>query len=167
MYHEPVLIPPPRTCLGLILVWLCSCADAHWASLSWPDERPGAPRQPTLEAIELGLAVRATAIDYEPDAVVVQLVLENTGAGLLRIERRAVTLAWNELEYSAEPDTPEPAWIELGPAADAELRLRYHLGRPLSGPGSKLILRSLTHDDAAIVELPQLELPAMPATRQD
>jgi hypothetical protein len=161
VYHALV----PRR---LALVSLClalGCVDAHFASLRWPTKRSGAPRQPVLEATELGLAMRATAIDYEPEAIMVTLDLDNDGASLLRIERRAITFAWDELEYAVEPPGPdarEPEWIELGPQATAKLQLRYHLGRPLTGPGSRVILRSLTRDGAPVVELPQLELPAMP-----
>lgn len=118
-----------------------------------------------LDAAELGLAVRATAIEYEPEGIVVALVVENSGASLLQIERAAITLAWDQLEYAVEaPEqyAPEPAWIELGPERSAELRLRYYLGRPLTGSGSRLILRSLTRDGMAVVELPALGLPAMP-----
>jgi hypothetical protein len=161
VYHALV----PRR---LALVSLClavGCVDAHFASLRWPPERSGAPRQPVLAATELGLAMRATAIDYEPEAIVVAIELENDGASVLRIERRAITFAWDELEYAVEapgPDAREPEWIDLAPQATAALRLRYHLGRPLTGPGSRVILRSLTRDGVSVVELPQLELPAMP-----
>jgi hypothetical protein len=119
-----------------------------------------------LEAIEIGLALRATKIDYEPDGIVVSLTVENSGAGVLRIERAAILLAWDELEYPVEPPEPgssESEWIELEPGASVELRLRVHLGRPLSGPGSQLIFRSLSHADVAVVELPKLELPARPS----
>jgi hypothetical protein len=152
-----------------VLVSLCvalGCADAHFASLHWPSERAGAPRQPVHEAVALGLTVQATAIDYEPEAIVVALDLQNEGASVLRIERRAITFAWDELEYAVEPPGPdarEPEWIELAPQSTAKLRLRYHLGRPLTGPGSRVILRSLTRDGASVVELPRVELPAMPA----
>ncbi|MFO7565179.1 MAG: hypothetical protein R6X02_21220 [Enhygromyxa sp.] len=129
--------------------------------MRWPSERPGAARQPVLDAAALGLAVQATGIDYEPEGVAVTLVLENVGEALLGIERRAIMLAWDELEYAAEPGEPES--IELEPGGSVELRLRYHLGRPLTGPGSRVVLRSLTRDRVAVVELPELGLPAMPA----
>lgn len=141
---------------------MLACGEAHWANIRWPNERPGTPRQPVLEAAQLGLAVRATSIDYEPEAITVALTLENIGGSLLQIERAAITLAWDELEYAVERDDT-PAWIELAPERSAKVQLRYHLGRPLTGPGSRLILRSLTCDGVAVVELPQLELPAMPA----
>lgn len=163
MYHELVPAPPQRICSRLALVWLSlalGCADAHWASVRWPSEQPGAPRQPVLEAADLGLAVRATAIDYEPEAIVVGLSLENYGGAQLRIERRGIMLAWDELEYSVE--AAEPEWIELEPQASAQVQLRYRLGRPLTGPGSRVLLRSVTRDGVAVVELPALELPAMP-----
>ena len=157
---KPVPLSPRLALASLCLV--LACAEAHWASLRWPSDRPGTPRQPVLEAADLGLAVRATAIDYEPEAIVVALELHNDGEALLQIERAAITLAWDELEYAIEDGGSEPAWIELGPEAIAATQLRYHLGRPLTGPGSRLILRSLTRDGASVVELPQLELPAMP-----
>jgi hypothetical protein len=162
VYHE--LVPcRPRLVLAA-LCFVLACAEAHWATLRWPSDRPGTPRQPVLQAAELDLAVQATAIAYEPEAITVALTLENGGASLLQIERAAITLAWDELEYAVEPRASEPAWIELAPEQAAKLQLRYHLGRPLTGPGSRLILRSLTRDGVAVLELPQLELPAMPAS---
>lgn len=118
-----------------------------------------------LDATELGLAVRATSITYEPDGIVVSLGIDNTGPASLSIERAGIMLAWDELEYpaeAAEGDSPEPEWIELEPGASVELRLRVHLGRSLTGPGSRLIFRSLTRDGVAVVELPELRIPAMP-----
>lgn len=171
MYHELVPVPLRRWGSRLALVWLsltCAalgCGDAHWATVRWPSEQPGAPRQPVFDASELGLAVRATSIAYEPDGVVVSLTISNAGPARLSIERAAIMLAWDELEYpvdAAERDSPESAWIELDPAASVDLRLRYHLGRSLTGPGSRLIFRSLTFDGAAVVDLPELPLPAMP-----
>lgn len=163
MYHELVPVPSRLALASLCLV--LACAEAHWANIRWPSDRPGTPRQPVLDAAELGLAVRATAIAYEPEAITVELVLDNQGGSLLRIERAAITLAWDDLEYPVElPIRPaeQPAWIELAPEASVELQLRYRLGRPLTGPGSRLIMRSLTRDGVAIIELPALELPAMP-----
>lgn len=165
MYHELVPVLSRQWCSHLLAASLCfalACADDLWGTVSWPSDQPGTPRQPVLDAAELGLAVRATALTYEPEAVSVALVLENRGASQLRVEPSAITLAWDQLEY-AVAGAVEPAWIELAPAARAKLRLRYHLGRPLTGPGSTLILRSVTCDGVAVVELPQLELPAMPA----
>jgi hypothetical protein len=164
VYHDlvPRICWPSRRCLLLSLVCVVlACADDHWASVRWPSDRPGTPRQPVLDATDLGLAVRATKIDYEPEGVAVTVLLENIGGAALKIERRAIMLAWDQLEYAVEPGEPE--WIELGPGDGVELRLRFYLGRPLTGPGSRVILRSLTRDGLAVIELPALELPAMPA----
>jgi hypothetical protein len=161
VYHE--LVPLPWISWRLAACSVCvalACSDAHWASVRWPNDRPGTPRQPVLDATALGLAVRATSIDYDPEGVALELMLENYGDALLRIERRAITLGWDELEYASESAGPE--WIELEPGASEELRLRYTLGRPLTGSGSRLILRSITRDGIAVVELPALRLPAMP-----
>jgi hypothetical protein len=159
VYHE--LVPVRLRLLLVPLVLACGCVDAHWAQLHWPSDQPSSPRQPVLQATTIGLAVRATAIDYEPEAIVVHLDLHNEGDARLRIEPRAITLAWDELEYAVE--VSDPNWIELPPETSIDLQLRYHLGRPLTGPGSRLIVRSMTRDGVPVVDLPALELPAMPA----
>lgn len=119
-----------------------------------------------LGPTEYGLVAKAAAIDYEPQAVVVHLTLSNRGAASLAIERAAIMLSLDELEYAVEPIDPRvaptPTWLTLAPSTDAELRLRYNLGRPLLSAESKLILRSLTRDGVAVIELPELALPAMP-----
>lgn len=173
MYHELVPVPLRWVCSRLTLVslglaWAASgCGDPHWAKLRWPDPRPDAPAQPLLVAQALGLRLAASAIDYEPEAIVVTLQLSNLGPAPLAIERAAIMLALDELEYASLPPgteaAPSPAWLELPADSSAQLRLRYDLGRPLLSSEARLILRSLTCAGQAVVELPSLPLPAMPA----
>jgi hypothetical protein len=169
MYHELVPLPVRRMvpslarwCLALAGLGLCltlGCGDAHWHTLRWPSNEPGAPPQPRSETAELGLGLSATQIDYEPEAVVIALVVDNRGTEPLRIERAAMLLAWDELEYPADADPSAPAWIELEPGASAATKLRYHLGQPLTGSGARLLLRSISAGERALVELPELALP--------
>ncbi len=164
MYHDLVPVPAWRAWrLSLTLVGLVGlgCGDAHWASLRWPSAQDDAPRQPTLEDPALGLAVAATRVDYEPEGVVVWLTVSNLGDGALVIDRAGILLSWDELEYPVDADTSGS--VELAPGDGVELRLRYELGRTLSGAG-ELVFRSLTRDGVELVELPRLELPAMPVT---
>lgn len=146
---------------------LFACADPHTDAVRWPAQGPGVPTQPASSAAAAGVELRALAIEWEPEAVTVELEIENVGAGSLALERGAILLAWGELEYAVEPpgedDEPEPATLELGAGELGVLRLRYQLGRALTGPGAQLIVRRLRRGELAIVELPQLELPAMPA----
>jgi len=173
VYHELVPVPLRWVCSRVILVSLClawaaaACGDAHWATVRWPNQRTDAPAQPVFEAHALGLRLAATAIAYEPEAIVVSLRLTNHGRASLAIERAAIMLALDELEYApiqADPNDLAPAWLILEPSVDAELRLRYDLGRPLVSSESRLIVRSLTCDDVAVIELPELPLPAMPTS---
>jgi hypothetical protein len=172
VYHELVplpvrsFVPSPAqrwwALAGLALSLALGCGDAHWHTLRWPSSDPGAPPQPASEAIEPGLGLSATQIDYEPEAVIVALVLANRGPERVRIERVAILLAWDELEYPADADPHAPAWIELEPGARASIKLRYHLGHPLTGSGARLLLRSVTMGERALVELPELALPGKP-----
>ena len=148
--------------LPITIIAAIGCGDAHWQTLRWPSERTDAPPQPQLAAGELGLELSATRIDYEPEAVVVTLTLHNAGTERLRIERESILLAWDELEYPLDARERGPAWFELDPGADAETTLRYHLGHPLTGSGARLVLRSVVRGERAIVELPELPLPASP-----
>lgn len=153
--------------MSLVLLSIAACGDAHWDSVRWPAQGPGIPTQPVSDSAQTSISLRANAIEWEPEAVVVELEIENRDAATLTVERAAILLAWNELEYPVEPperDGPvQAAFIELEANASESVRLRYHLGRALTGPGARLILRSSSRGDRAIVELPQLELPAMPA----
>ncbi|PRP91288.1 hypothetical protein ENSA5_56370 [Enhygromyxa salina] len=153
--------------MSSVLVSVVGCGDAHWDAVRWPGQGLGRPPQPVSESTETGISLRANAIEWEPEAVVVELEIENRDPAPLTVERAAILLAWNELEYPVEPperDGPvQPPVIEVEGNQSASVRLRYHLGRALTGPGARLLLRASSRGGRAIVELPQLELPAMPA----
>jgi hypothetical protein len=162
VYHELVAVPRElgRRAAAFGLAWtIAGCGDAHWATLRWPNTQPDAPAQPTAEARAIALALRATKIHYEPEAILVTLELENRGELELAIERAAIMLAWDGLEYANEAG--EPAWVELPAQSLAELELRYVLGRPLRTGGAQIVVRSVRRAGVTVVELPTLELPGM------
>lgn len=156
-----------RACAVVTLGVLAGCVDPYSDAVAWPAQGDGIPAQPVSESAATGVALRALAIEWTPDAVVVELELRNDGAGTLVVERAAILFAWDELEYAPRPPDrdaePEPAQLELGPGQRGVWRLRYQLGRALTGPGSRLLVRNASREGVAIVELPQLELPAIPS----
>ena len=112
--------------------------------------------------------MRALALEWEPEAVVVELEIHNLGSTALELEPSAIFLAWNELEYGPQLDGDEHGSVQL-PARLARsseerhtLRLRYPLGRALTGPGARLLLRGLERDGRAVLDVPGLDLPALP-----
>jgi hypothetical protein len=153
-------------CAAVLLGVLVSCVELYSDAVRWPAEGSGIPAQPVSESIATGVTLRALAIEWTPDAVVVELELANEGEGTLAVERAAIMFAWDDLEYAPRPPdrehAPEPARLELDPGQRGVWRLRYQLGRALTGPGSRLLVRGATREGVAIVELPRLELPAIP-----
>ena len=176
MYHESVSsrrdslagrAKKSFACTTVLLAALVGCVDPYFDEVRWPTQVSGMPAQPVNESLATGVALRALAIEWTPDAVVVELELRNAGSeGLLSIERAAIMFAWDELEYAPQPadrDAPESDRLELDPGETGVWRLRYQLGRALTGPGSHLLVRGVWREEAALVELPRLEVPAIPA----
>lgn len=155
-----------RACAVVLLGVLAGCVDLYSDAVRWPAQGTGIPTQPVSKSLATGVSLRALAIEWTPDAVVVELELVNDGAGTLVVERAAIMFTWDELEYAPRPPdreaAPEPAQLELGPGQRGVWRIRYQLGRALTGPGARLLVRDASRDGVAIVELPQLELPAIP-----
>jgi hypothetical protein len=153
-------------CTAVLLGAIVGCIDVLSDAVRWPAQGPGVPTQPVSESLATGVTLRALAIEWTPDAVVVELQVENTGEGTLTIERAAIMFAWDELEYAPRASDrdrePEPAQLELASGQTGVWRLRYQLGRALTGHGSRLLLRGVSREGVAIVELPQLVLPAIP-----
>jgi hypothetical protein len=153
----------PLVLLGV----LAGCIDLYSDAVRWPAQGTGIPPQPVSESLATGVSLRALAIEWTPDAIVVELELDNQGEGTLVVERAAIMFAWDELEYAPQASDreaePEPARLELEPGQRGVWRLRYQLGRALTGPGSCLLVRHASRDGVAIVELPQLEIPAIPS----
>jgi hypothetical protein len=151
----------------MIAAALVGCVDPYSDAVRWPAQGSGVPAQPVAEAPATGVGLRALAIEWTPDAVVVELEVHNiSDEGVLSVERAAMMFVWDELEYAPQPadrDAPEPATLELGPGQAGVWKLRYQLGRALTGPGSHVLVRAAKRDGVAIVELPRLELPAIPA----
>ena len=160
-------LPDRNYCWASLLALALACVDGPTDSVRWPAQEPGLPAQPIQASARTGVTLRASALVWEPQGVVVELEIQNDGEGLLSVEREAIFVAYASLEFavqaSARADAPEPAVLEVGPGETVRTRLRYHLGRALTGPGARLILRSSARDGVAIVELPELDLPAMPA----
>jgi hypothetical protein len=153
---------PAAALLGV----LGGCVDPYSDAVRWPAQGENVPVQPVSESLATGVTLRVLAIEWAPDALVVELELGNHGEGTLIVERAAIMFAWDELEYAPRPPDreaePQPAQLELGPGQQGVWRLRYQLGRALTGSGSRLLVRGATREGVAIVELPQLELPAIP-----
>jgi hypothetical protein len=154
--------------IGVVFVGvLAGCVEPYSDAVRWPAQGIGIPAQPISESLATGVTMRALAIEWTPDAVVVELELTNHGERTLVVERAAILFAWDELEYAPQPPdrdaAPEPAQLELGPGTRGVWRLRYQLGRALTGPGSHLLVRNASRDGVTIVELPWLELPAIPS----
>lgn len=156
-----------RACGAVLLGVLAGCVDLYSDAVRWPAQGSEIPAQPVSKSLATGVGLRALAIEWTPDAVVVELELINEGQGTLVVERTAIMFAWDELEYAPRPPDrdgePEPATLELGPGQRGVWRVRYQLGRALTGPGSRLLVRNASREGVAIVELPQLELPAIPS----
>lgn len=154
-------------CALLLLLASSGCGDPHWDAVRWPDTAPGVPTQPHSESAATGISLRAMAIEWEPAAVVVELEILNQADAPLELQPAAILLAWGELEYAPEPpgpDEPErPNSLEIPGGQAAQTKLRYQLGRPLTVPGARLLVRSSSRGGVAIVDLPQLEIPAIPA----
>lgn len=151
---------------AVLLGVLGGCVDLYSDAVRWPAQGDNIPAQPVSESLATGVTLRVLAIEWTPDAVVVELEIANHGEGTLIVERAAIMFAWDELEYAPRPPDrdaePQPAQLEIGPGQQGVWRLRYQLGRALTGPGSRLLVRGATREGVAIVDLPQLELPAIP-----
>lgn len=148
-----------------LLAAVVACVDPYSDAVRWPAQGEVLP-QPVSKSPATGVDLRALAIEWTPDAVVVELEVRNADReAVLSLERAAVMFAWDGLEYAPQPadrDAPEPARLELEPGQTGVWRLRYQLGRALTGPGSQVLVRGARRDAVAIVELPRLELPAIP-----
>lgn len=154
--------------VGWTALQLAGCAEPQWARQTWPSEVPGQLVQPEAHAAPLGLRLSARAITWEPQAIVVELVVLATADERelereLILEPRHVFLAYDGLEYAPELADSSPASLELVRGEEQTLELRYTLGRAMTGPGAQLRVRGLRSGGEAIDELPELELPAMPA----
>lgn len=149
--------------VGWTALQLAGCAEPQWARHTWPSEVPGQLAQPEAHAAP-GLRLSARAITWEPQAIVVELVvLATADERELILEPRHVFLAYDGLEYAPELADSSPASLELVRGEEQTLELRYTLGRAMTGPGAQLRVRGLRSGGEAIDELPELELPAMPA----
>ena len=157
----------PRAPRGLLFLVATACVGGPSDSVRWPSQEPGIPAQPIRASARTGVTLRAEAMVWEPQGILVVLDIQNDGEGLLTVEREAILVAYGELEFalrdSTRADAPEPAILEVEPGQSVRTFLRYHLGRALTGPGARLIVRSSARDGVEIIDLPELELPAMPA----
>ncbi|WP_106094166.1 hypothetical protein [Enhygromyxa salina] len=139
------------------------CGDPHYSAVRWPAHGDGVPAQPYSESAATGISLRAIAIEWEPDAVSIELEISNWAEAPLELEPGAILLAWAELEYAPEPPGPyepaRPEIIEVPGGESALTELRYHLSRPLEREGARLIVRASSRGGVAIVDLPQLEIP--------
>ncbi|MCA9684839.1 MAG: hypothetical protein KC457_21830 [Myxococcales bacterium] len=169
MRRGPRLRAASRTALGaavlcLTLIHAPACARGEvWDELRWPSDRPGAPTQPQLESGALRLTVEA--MSWEPEAVVLELRLENLGEGILEVDGAAILLRWDGLEFP-QRDEAAPSQLRLGPGEQAVVPLRYRLGRPLTAAGAKLVLRGLQRDGNDVIEIPELPLPPQPVAAE-
>jgi hypothetical protein len=139
------------------------CAEPQWARQTWPSEAPGQLAQPEARAAQLSLQLSARAITWEPEAIVVELVVVHESERALILEPRHVFLAYDGLEYAPQLGEAIAASIELARGEAQVIELRYVLGRAMTGPGARLCLRGLRSGEESIDELPELDVPAMPA----
>lgn len=153
-----------------LLACVLGCGEPHWQQLRWPitdGDLTELPPQPVGESVAAGVGLQAQAMTWESDAVVVELQVTNLGDGVLTIERGLIMLAWDDLEYapdrSAREGESDPPRLELAAREQGLLQLRYATGRPLLDSGARLIVRKLERDGVAVIELPELALPASPA----
>lgn len=142
---------------------LAGCADRVAHAVSWPSQQPEAPAQPRARHPAAGVELELEAMSWGPETVAVELRVHNQGSSALTLERRAILLAWDGLEYP-QVEAGEPGRVELAAGEARTLKLVYRLGRPLTDTGAALVLRGLEREGAAIVELPRLSLPAMPVS---
>jgi hypothetical protein len=142
---------------------LAGCAEPQWARQTWPSPSRGQLAQPEARAAQLSLQLSARAITWEPEAIVVELVLVHEHERALILEPRHVFLAYDGLEYAPELAESIPTSIELAHGEEQTLELRYTLGRALTGLGARLLVRGLRSGEESIDELPELDVPAMPA----
>jgi hypothetical protein len=151
----------------LLLLGSSGCADPHWDAVRWPSQAPGIPAQPHSESAATQVSLRAVAIEWEPAAVVVELEISNLGDTSLDVQPAAIMLAWGELEYAPQPpgidEAARPSSLEIPAGQSTHTKLRYQLGRALTGPGARLIVRASSREGVAIVDLQQLEVPPLPA----
>jgi hypothetical protein len=69
---------------------LAGCVDLYSDAVRWPAEGDGVPAQPVRESVATGVTLCALAIEWTPDAVVVELEISNAGEGNLGVERSAI-----------------------------------------------------------------------------
>lgn len=165
-----VLRPRHLTGLAALVFGLSAlaCVDAHWDAVRWPAQGQGLPAQPVAESPEAGVGLRALALEWQPQAIIVELEVSNLGATQLQVALPGAMLAYGELEYAPRIEPVEvgaqtPAQLELEPGGKQLVRLHYEIGRPLTGPGAQLKLRQLSREGVALVDLPALPLPPLPA----
>jgi hypothetical protein len=157
---------------ALALVWTASvwtasllggCAEPQWARQTWPSDTPSQLDQPEAYAEPLSLRLSARAITWEPEAIVVELVLVNEGERELVVDPAAVFLGYDGLEYAAVIGGEGSEVIAMARGDEQVIELRYSIGRALTRAGAVLRLRGLRSAGEWVVEVPELPVPAMPA----
>ena len=167
---RPRHVPPQTGLIAALLFGLSAlaCVDPHWDTVRWPAQGQGLPAQPVAESPEAGVGLRAMALEWQPQALIVELEISNLGATQLQVTLSSAMLAYGELEYAPRIEPLEvgaqtPAQLELEAEGAQLVRLHYEIGRPLTGPGALLKLRQLSREGEALVDLPSLPLPPLPA----
>jgi hypothetical protein len=117
--------------------------------------------QPQAHAEALSLRLSARAITWEPEGLVVELVLLHEGEQPLTVDPALVFLAYDGLEYAPVVDEETDA-VVLARGDERAIELEYSLGRALTGPGAALRLRGVRGPEEPVVELIELPIPAMP-----
>lgn len=151
---------------ALAVAWtallLAGCAEPQWARQTWPSDTPSQLPQPEAHAEALSLQLSARAITWEPEALVVELVLVHEGEHELVVDPAEVFLAYDGLEYAAKigDDVGE---LAMDRGDEQVIELRYSLGRALTGAGAVLRLRGVRCAGELVVDVPELPVPAMPA----
>jgi hypothetical protein len=153
---------------ALALAWttalLGGCAQAQWARQTWPSDTPGQLAQPQAHIEPLHLGLSARTITWEPEGLVVELVLAAEGDQELVVDPTLVFLGYDGLEYAPVIGEAGGSAIALRRGEEQVLELHYSLGRALTGPGAALRLRGVRSAGEPVVEMVELPIPAMPAT---
>ncbi len=148
-------------CIGpLLLVLASGCSNALQ-----PVERGFEPG----ESVGTNDALRAEVawVRYEEELVTVRTELRNRGAGPIAVERGAMVLAFDGLEYPPDPERSELGALVLEGKATSTIELTYRLARPMHDRGALWLRGVHEHGGERWFDPVRLALPPAPTPPDD
>ena len=116
------------------------------------------------ESVGTNDALRAEVawMRYEEELVTVRTELRNRGARPIAVDRAAIVLAFDGLEYPPDPEQSDVSELVLEGKTTAIIELTYRLSRPMRDRGALWLRGVRQHDGERWFDPARLELPPAP-----